>query len=118
MNTIDTILHIYPNLEHWVDFIVENHSDGNWDIITWYNKEYTLPTQADLETAWIDFEKAQDLVKVKKGKSEAIDKVASLSDQLNLMASVLDTLTSATPDQAIINNAKAKFAEIKTILNK
>jgi len=53
----------------------------------------------------------------KQIKSEAIQKVATLSDQLNLIASVLDTLTSDTPDTLIIADAKAKFAEIKTILN-
>jgi hypothetical protein len=33
------------------------------------------------------------------------------------MASVLETITTATPDQAIIDNARNKFAEIKAILN-
>ena len=53
----------------------------------------------------------------KVNKKEAILAIASETDQLNLIASVLDTITSDTPDQAIIDDAKAKFNEIKAILN-
>jgi len=49
-------------------------------------------------------------------KKVAIENIATLSDQLNLMASVLDTITSDNPDQELIASAKTTFAEIKTIL--
>ena len=89
-------------------------------IIDW--KEIPLTEQELLELKerekqhLIDLEKMK-LEEDKQIKSEAIQKVATLSDQLNLIASVLDTLTSDTPDTLIIADAKAKFAEIKTILN-
>jgi len=57
-------------------------------------------------------------VKIRKGKKrEAILAIASETDQMNLIASVLDTITSESPDPLIIADAKAKFNEIKAILN-
>lgn len=54
----------------------------------------------------------------KSDKKVAIEKIATITDQLNLMASVLDTITSDTPDKVLIKKAKNTFKEIKTILDK
>lgn len=80
--------------------------------------EFTEEEKIEIENKIILEEKIEGINKIKQEKSEAISKIASLSDQLNLIAGVLDTLTSGNPDQAIIANAKTKFAEIKDILNK
>jgi len=118
MDIVKAIEQLHPTLKFWTDFIVSNDSLGEWDVIEWITTEYTQPTQAELDTAWAELETIQQAEQAKIEKKLAIEKVASLSDQLNLIASVLDTLTSEAPDPTIIAWAKAKFSEIKYILNK
>ena len=55
--------------------------------------------------------------KMSNQKKVAIEKILTISDQLNLIAEVLNTITEPEPDLEIIANAKSKFAEIKEILN-
>lgn len=55
---------------------------------------------------------------IKADKRASILAIASETDQINLMASVLDTLTSEAPDVELIAKAKDTFNEIKIILNK
>jgi len=111
------IKYIYPNIIRETDFNVLDDNQWDWPYIKWYNTSFKQPTQAELETAWVEVQALQQAELDKQAKKEAIDKIATLSDQLNLLASVLDTITSETPDQAIIDNAKAKFNLIQTILN-
>jgi len=118
MDIVKSIEHLHPTLVFWDDFIVSNDSQWWPDLIEWITTEYTQPTQAELDTAWAELEIIQQAEQTKIEKKMAIAKVASLSDQLNLIASVLDTLTSEAPDPTIIAWAKAKFSEIKTILDK
>ncbi len=59
----------------------------------------------------------EELNVIRKKKSEDIEKILTVSDQLNLIAEVLNTMTEPEPNLEIIANAKSKFAEIKTILN-
>lgn len=110
------IKHIYPTLTD-NDFMVLDNNQWEWPYIKWYSQTITQPTQAELETAWTEVVALQNAEEIKKAKREAILNVLSETDQMNMLADVLDTVTSPTPDQTIIDNAKAKFAEIKTILN-
>ncbi len=57
----------------------------------------------------------EDEIKVNKKKD--IENILSTSDQLNMIAEILDKLTIDSTDQYIID-AKKKFKDIKTILNK
>ena len=78
-----------------------------WMIVSWEDGNYIFTHSSE------------QLADIKsKQQKEDIESVASLSDQINLIASVLDTLTSEAPDPTIIAWAKAKFSEIKNILNK
>jgi len=54
--------------------------------------------------------------KIREDKRIAIEKIATPSDQLNIIASILNTLTSPEPDLNLIADAKSKFAEIETVL--
>ena len=69
------------------------------------------------ETKWKGSKELNE-VNIKDKKREEILKIASLTDQINLMAWVLNTLTDKTPDKWIIQEAKDKFAKIKSILDK
>ena len=116
MNITLSVLRLYPQLMFWVDFIVED--TWNWAEFKWYNKDIKQPTEQELQLAWNEILTEQEINKYKTEKKEAIEKIASISDQLNLIASVLDTITSENPNTEIISEAKAKFSEIKNILNK
>ena len=124
MNLNLAIEYIYPDIQRWPDYEVSNQNDGNWDTIEWHTAKYTQPTQTELEAAWAEVETNNAIIAAKQAKSEAInaslwakDKQDAIIKQINLIASTLDTITSDTPDQTIITEAKTKFAEIKTILN-
>lgn len=52
------IKHIYPTLTD-KDFNVMDNNQWEWPYIKWYNKEILQPTQAELETAWVEVEKIQ-----------------------------------------------------------
>jgi len=60
MNISQSILQIYPALEFWIDFIVIDNSDWKWPQLEWYNTEITQPTQAELETAFMELEIIQN----------------------------------------------------------
>ena len=114
MNKVLAIKNLYPNLTD-KDFM--GFDRWNWIEIDWYNTEIPQPTQEELELAWIEVEKLQQAEIIKEEKAKAIENIATITDQLNLIATVLDTITSENPDPVIINEAKAKFNEIKNILN-
>lgn len=50
MNINKSINYLYPNLEFWVDYTVENRWEG--DYLIWMTKEYIEPTQSELEQAY------------------------------------------------------------------
>lgn len=88
---------------------------NNWydiTIIKWIASYYKW-------TRFLERQKEKEdkfIMQLKLEKKEAINKIATLSDQLNLLATVLDILTKWNTDPIILES-KAKFAEIKTILN-
>ena len=123
MNITLAIKKIYPELIFNTDFNVTDK--WNWPILTWNNIEIPQPTQAELETAWIEVEKEQNLALLKQEKATAINKIASLSDQLNLTAWITDMLVDleikrnpAFANEPWVIESKAKLNEIKSILNK
>lgn len=65
----------------------------------------------------LDRKRLQDESIAKTQKSKEINDIATLSDQLNLLASVLYRLTEWTADKEI-QNARKTFEDIQTILSK
>lgn len=116
MDITKSIEYLHPTLVFWKDYIVSDDNQWEWPYIVWHNKSIKQPTQAELETAWVEVQALQQAEQTKKDKRKAILEIASETDQLNMIAEVLNTITSETPDQAIIDNAKSKFTEIKAIL--
>jgi len=72
MELTRTIEYIYPNLEFHIDYIVRDDNQWEWPYILWYNKEITQPTQAELETAWLEVEKIQKLEEINNSFNEKI----------------------------------------------
>ena len=66
-----TIKYLHPTLEFWVDYVVLNDwKEWDSDYIKWYNTDITQPTQAELESAWIELqEKENKLLIVKEYKN-------------------------------------------------
>jgi peptidoglycan hydrolase-like amidase len=125
MNLTQSILKIYPTLKFWIDFIVEDMSDGKWPQLKWYNENISQPTQEELESAWQEVVAEQELIKTKLQKKEAIENIATISDQLNLISHSLEIIfDEISKDNIILQNnetlieAKSKFNQIKEILNK
>jgi len=108
--------YIYPDLIRWTDYEVLDDNQWEWPYIKWFNKTIKQPTQAELETAWVEVVLLQEAEESKKAKKEAILNILSETDQVNLLATVLDIVTEWTTDPVILN-AKSKFNEIKAILN-
>jgi len=125
MNITQSIQYIYHTLEFWKDFIVEDNSDWKWPYIEWYNKKITQPTQAELKKAWKQILAIQKAEQLKVQKKIEIDKLATLSDQLNLLATnlnlVTDELIKTSPALATnpsVVQGKKVLTWIKTILAK
>jgi len=122
MNIVQSILTIHPTLTD-NDFIVEDH--WKWPILTWLSKTIKQPTQAELDKAWVQVQALEKAELIKKQKKAEIDKLATLSDQLNLLATnlniALDELIKTSPALATninIVQGKKVLTWIKAILIK
>lgn len=118
------IKQIYPELTD-NDFMVLDDNQWEWPYIKWYNTEIPQPTQSELETAWLEFVKLQEQEQLKKQKAEEIAKIATITDQINLIAWTLDIivdLLAETNPELLTNPWIVKSKEalnwIKNILNK
>ena len=114
MNITQSILYIFPTLEFWIDFIVEDNWD--WATLTWLNKNISQPTQAELEAAWAEVVALEEAKQLKKQKSENIATIASLTDQLNWLWAVCYKLTEWSTDPEILM-ARKTYEDIQAILN-
>ena len=114
MDYIKIIKHIYPALVFWKDFLIQ------WDLenpdITRYNTTIPQPTQAELETAWVEVEAIQQAEAIRQAKSEQIAQIATLTDQLNLLWRTVYKLTEWSTDPEIIE-ARQAYEAIQTVLN-
>jgi len=124
MEYIPAIRHIHPTLEFGKDYEVIDNSDWKWPQIKWYNTTIPQPTQAELDTAWIAVQQQEQIELLKKQKSEQIHTIATLSDQLNLLADnlnlVIDELAKTNPNILLnpsVISGKNVYNGIKTILN-
>jgi len=54
MNISQSIQLLHPTLEFGLDYIVEDHGKGQ--VLTWFNKDISKPTQEELEQAWVDLQ--------------------------------------------------------------
>ena len=109
----------------WTTYEITIPDEELYKIDLWYNASIVNGKVVFTSNAESDAKEQEKAIEAaKQAKSEAIntslwakDKLDSIIKQINLIASTLDTITSDTPDQTIITEAKTKFAEIKTILN-
>jgi len=123
MNLIEQILFIYPTLQHGNDFLVENIS---WkDTVKWITTKQKQPTALELKNAWVELLRLRKLADIKIQKAVDISKLATLSDQLNLLAvnlnTVVDILIKTNPTLAKDVNVvswKKILAWIQAILAK
>jgi len=86
-------------IEKWCSYEIVS-----WKLIVSETTEYTEKIKTEANE------------KIREDKRIAIEKIATPSDQLNIIASILNTLTSPEPDLNLIADAKSKFAEIETVL--
>ena len=102
------------NTEIVDEWIVVERNPFNLDestiLATW---KYNI----DNVTWWIFISDEDLLIKLKQEKSEAIQKLASLTDQLNSLARVLMELTKDTENE-VIKKERKLYQDIQTILNK
>lgn len=112
------IKYIHPTLTN-DDFLVLDDNQWKWPYIKWYNTEIIQPTQEELETAWVEVEKIQQDAITKQEKAESIAKIATLTDQLNMLAIIMEemvlersTITPTMQQGLDMTNG------IKAILNK
>lgn len=110
MNISESILYIYPNLNFWEDFVVEDKWEGQE--LTWINTEITEPTQAELQTAWVEAEKKIQ-VKEKVHRMEEINKQLIQLWGTNKLTSYTNFNTIRT---AKITELETEFNEIETDL--
>jgi hypothetical protein len=59
MNIALAIMHIYPNANPLIDFIVQDDSDGNGPYIAAWNIPDPQPTEEELTAAWTAYEAAE-----------------------------------------------------------
>ncbi|MBA2943390.1 hypothetical protein HZF08_34530 [Paenibacillus sp. CGMCC 1.16610] len=52
MNVAEVIIHLYPQANPLLDFIVQDDSDGNGPYIAQWNLEAAQPTEKELLAAW------------------------------------------------------------------
>jgi len=125
-------------IKNWTDYSLTNIPDDELEIVKENNEEiiddFTITeNEKELISNWATFIytnkieiidssiavekiKTEANEKIREDKRIAIEKIATPSDQLNIIASILNTLTSETPDLQLIADAKAKFAEIEAVL--
>lgn len=118
------IRYIHPTLNN-NDFMVMDDNNGKWPYIKWYNKEIKQPTQAELTTAWDQVLLIQKATEDKLFKKEAINKIATLSDQLNALMefnyAIVNFISKTSPDILEVPTIKQWLQlreEIKAILVK
>jgi len=82
MNKAQSILYIYDDLINWKDFEVFQ----NWEeqLIKWHNKEIKQPSQAELETAWIEVEKEIKTKEINTAFQSKIDNYLSKYPQAEI----------------------------------
>ena len=117
MNIALSVLYIHPSLIPEKDFtVIDNWS---WPELTWLNKTIPQPTQAELESAWLEVEKLQQDAITKQEKAESIAKIATLTDQLNMLAIIMEEMVL---ERSTITPTMQKGLDmtngIKNILNK
>ena len=117
MNIALSVLYIHPSLIPEKDFTVTDN--WSWPELTWYNKTIPQPTQADLESAWLEVVKLQDIETHKQEQAESIAKIATLTDQLNQLALIMEEMVL---ERETITPTMQKGLDmtngIKNILNK
>jgi len=117
MKLLDTMQRGFIEYVQWIDYEVVDNSDGKWPVLVWYNKELNQPTQEELRSAWVEVEKKLKLEELKKQKSEEINSIATLSDQLNLLADVCYILTEWNTEPKILE-ARKILENIRVVINK
>ena len=56
MNIAQAIMHLFPQVNPMIDFIVQDDSDGEGTYIAHWGLEEPEPTEEELQAAWDDFE--------------------------------------------------------------
>ena len=56
MNIAQAIMHLFPQVNPMIDFIVQDDSDGEGPYIAHWGLEEPEPTEEELQAAWDDFE--------------------------------------------------------------
>lgn len=114
----------FEKFTEYVDYYVVDNSDGKWAMLVWINKEIPQPTQEELEKAWVEIQKEQEIMALKEEKRLAIEKIATLSDELNtMMEAIYETVIFTSKDKPEILELPAIKAglelreKIKNILN-
>ena len=116
-----TLQKMYPQMTY-KDYVVEDN--WSWPVLRWFNKDVEEPTLQEMQNVWniMEQEKAVELEKLEK--KEAIEKIASISEQLNLTAWTLDIVVDllSVNNPEILQNpwiieSKQKLNQIKNILN-
>jgi ATP-dependent Clp protease ATP-binding subunit ClpA len=52
MNIAQTIVYLYPEAKPFIDFVIQDDSDGSGPYIAAWNLPDPQPTEADLQAAW------------------------------------------------------------------
>jgi hypothetical protein len=112
------IKHLYPTL--WdEDFMVLNDSQWEPDYIQWKNQEITQPTKSELDTAWSEVEAIQLVEQAKKQKAIDIEKIATITDQINQLALIMEEMVLERETiSPTMQNGLDMTNWIKNILNK
>ena len=90
-----TIKHIYPSITE-EEFQVLDDNQWKWPYIIWNTTNYTQPTQAELDAAWVECEKKTRLQEIWKEMKAINEKIVQLwwASQF-ITDNVLDAVTSS-----------------------
>jgi hypothetical protein len=77
MNIAPAIIHLFPQANPMMDFVVRDDSDGNGAYIAQWNLEEPEPTEEELQAAW----ESLNTVSLEQYKSIKIDLLSGLRDE-------------------------------------
>jgi hypothetical protein len=76
MNIAQAIIHLFPQANPLMDFIVQDDSDGEGPYIAQWNMEEDQPTEEELQAAWLDL----TTLKIEDVK---VEKISTLNEECN-----------------------------------
>ncbi|MGO4269819.1 XkdW family protein [Paenibacillus sp. TAF58] len=90
MNIPQAIIHLFPQANPMLDFIVQDDSDGEGPYIAQWNMQEPLPTEEELQAAWAALQPTPDQV-LEQTKLQHIESL-----NLKCNAAILTGFTSST----------------------